>query len=93
MAGQVAPWLIQVAKSCTVCSGSFALGGILRPSSAWRRARIRRLFAASPGRSAERGTAIAGPVTHVWIDGGDHGLRGRDKVVAEAVRDWVLQLS
>ena len=32
--------------------------------------------------------AIPGPVTHVWIDGGDHGLRGRDAAVAEAVRQW-----
>ena len=36
--------------------------------------------------------AIPGPVTHVWIDGGDHGLRGRDQQVAEVVRDWVLGL-
>jgi hypothetical protein len=28
-------------------------------------------------------------VTHVWIDGGDHGLRKHDRRVAEAVRDWV----
>jgi predicted alpha/beta-hydrolase family hydrolase len=33
---------------------------------------------------------IAGPVTHVWIDGGDHGLRRRDTDVAEAVVSWVL---
>ena len=32
---------------------------------------------------------IPGPVTHVWLEGGDHGLRGRDAVVAAAVRDWV----
>ena len=36
--------------------------------------------------------AIPGPVTHVWIDGGDHGLRGKDAGVAEVVRDWVLAL-
>jgi predicted alpha/beta-hydrolase family hydrolase len=36
--------------------------------------------------------AIKGPVTHVWLDGGDHGLKGRDKAVAEAVRDWVQSL-
>ncbi len=36
--------------------------------------------------------AIPGPVTHVWIDGGDHGLRRRDVEVAEIVRDWVLAL-
>ncbi len=33
--------------------------------------------------------SIPGPVTHVWIDGGDHGLRGRDALVAEAVARWV----
>jgi predicted alpha/beta-hydrolase family hydrolase len=32
---------------------------------------------------------IAGPVTHVWIDGGDHGLRRRDAEVAAAVADWL----
>jgi len=35
---------------------------------------------------------IPGPVTHVWIDGGDHGLRRRDDEVAAIVRDWVLAL-
>jgi hypothetical protein len=33
--------------------------------------------------------AIPGPVTHVWIEGGDHGLRRKDAAVAEAVRAWV----
>jgi hypothetical protein len=36
--------------------------------------------------------AIPGPVTHVWLDGGDHGLRRRDDDVAAVVRDWVLGL-
>ncbi|HVF12982.1 MAG TPA: alpha/beta family hydrolase [Acidimicrobiales bacterium] len=35
---------------------------------------------------------IPGPVTHVWIEGGDHGLRGRDAEVAAVVRDWVVGL-
>ena len=35
---------------------------------------------------------IPGTVTHVWIDGGDHGLRRRDDEVATIVRDWVLAL-
>ncbi len=35
---------------------------------------------------------VPGPVTHLWIEGGDHGLRGRDQVVAAAVRDWVVGL-
>jgi uncharacterized protein len=33
--------------------------------------------------------AIPGDVTHVWIDGGDHGLRRKDAVVAEAVTAWL----
>jgi predicted alpha/beta-hydrolase family hydrolase len=33
--------------------------------------------------------AIPGPVTHVWIEGGDHGLRGKDAAVAEAVLAWI----
>jgi predicted alpha/beta-hydrolase family hydrolase len=33
--------------------------------------------------------AIPGPVTHVWIDGGDHGLRGKDSEVTRAVRAWL----
>jgi len=36
--------------------------------------------------------AIPGPVTHVWIDGGDHGLRGKDSQVATVVRDWITAL-
>lgn len=33
--------------------------------------------------------AIPGPVTHHWIDGGDHSLRGRDRQVADVVAGWV----
>jgi uncharacterized protein len=36
--------------------------------------------------------AIAGPVTHRWVTGGDHGLRRKDAEVAEVVRDWVAAL-
>lgn len=36
--------------------------------------------------------AIAGPVSHVFLEGGDHGLRGRDAEVAAAVREWVAGL-
>jgi predicted alpha/beta-hydrolase family hydrolase len=36
--------------------------------------------------------AIKGPVTHVWLDGGDHGLRRKDAEVAEIVSDWVLNV-
>src|SRR5688500_17325560 len=37
-------------------------------------------------------SAIPGPVTTVWIEGGDHGLRRRDAAVADAVRGWLLSL-
>jgi uncharacterized protein len=37
--------------------------------------------------------AIPGPVTHVWIDGGDHGMRRHNLEVARAVRDWVLRVA
>lgn len=36
--------------------------------------------------------AIPGPVTHVWVDGGDHGLRRKDAAVASAVHDWLPAL-
>lgn len=36
--------------------------------------------------------AIPGPVTHVWLEGGDHGLRRKDTDVADHVRDWFLAL-
>jgi predicted alpha/beta-hydrolase family hydrolase len=34
--------------------------------------------------------AIKGAVTHIWIDGGDHGLRNRDEEVVEAVGSWLF---
>jgi predicted alpha/beta-hydrolase family hydrolase len=48
------------------------------------------------GTPAELETAtkmIAGPVSLVWIEGGDHGLRGHDGKVAESARDWLLALA
>lgn len=36
--------------------------------------------------------AIAGPVTHVWIEGKGHDLKGQDQVIADAVADWVRAL-
>lgn len=47
---------------------------------------------AAPAELETATTAIRGPVTHAWVEGGDHGLRGRDDAVAAAVRDWVLAL-
>jgi hypothetical protein len=46
----------------------------------------------SPEELEEATATIPGPVTHVWLDGGDHGLRGKDSQVAGVVRDWVLAL-
>jgi predicted alpha/beta-hydrolase family hydrolase len=37
--------------------------------------------------------AIPGPVTHVWVEGGSHGLGGRDAEVAAAVRSWVEEVA
>ena len=34
--------------------------------------------------------AIPGPTEVVWIEGGDHGLRGKDAEVAAAARTWLL---
>ena len=34
---------------------------------------------------------VRGPVAAVRIDGGDHGLRGRDGEVADVVRRWLAQ--
>jgi hypothetical protein len=36
--------------------------------------------------------AIPGEVTHVWIEGGDHGLRRKDAEVAAAVAAWLKPL-
>ena len=33
--------------------------------------------------------SIPGPVEHVWLEGGDHGLRRRDAEVAEIVAAWL----
>jgi len=32
---------------------------------------------------------IAGPVTHVWIDGAGHGLKGADATLASTVAGWL----
>jgi len=47
----------------------------------------------SPDELEAATAAVAGPVTHVWIEGGDHGLRGKDAQVAGIVRDWVLAVA
>jgi uncharacterized protein len=46
----------------------------------------------SPQELESATAAIPGPVTHRWVDGGDHGLRRRDRDVAELVRGWIAGL-
>ena len=46
----------------------------------------------TPDELQEATRAITGPVTHVWTEGGDHSLRGRDAQVAGVVAEWVLAL-
>ena len=48
---------------------------------------------ASPEELEDATAAIPGPVTVVVLDGGDHGLRGKDAVVAGVVQEWVLELA
>ncbi|MCB0977211.1 MAG: dienelactone hydrolase [Acidimicrobiales bacterium] len=36
--------------------------------------------------------AIAGPVEHVWIERGRHGLDGVDHLICSAVGDWITRL-
>ena len=43
----------------------------------------------SPAELETATAAIRGTVTHVWIEGGDHGLRRKDAEVAAAVRRWL----
>ena len=47
---------------------------------------------ATPAELEVATAAIPGDVTHVWIDGGGHGLRGKDQAVAGAVTEWVVGL-
>jgi predicted alpha/beta-hydrolase family hydrolase len=46
----------------------------------------------TPAELEEAASAIPGPVTHVWLDGKDHSLRGCDTRVAEEVTAWLLGL-
>jgi predicted alpha/beta-hydrolase family hydrolase len=47
---------------------------------------------ATPAELEEATAAIPGPVTHVWIDGGGHGLKGVDVEVADAVAAWTRRV-
>lgn len=47
---------------------------------------------ATPAELESATAAIAGAVTHRWLDGGDHALRGRDHLVALEVATWTSAL-
>ena len=46
----------------------------------------------TPAELEEHSRAIKGKVAHVWVEGGDHGLRKKDQEVAAAVARWVGSL-
>jgi len=46
----------------------------------------------TPAELEQATAAIAGPVTHHWVEGGDHALRAKDEEVAEAALGWLQQL-
>ncbi len=48
---------------------------------------------ATPAELEAATAAIPGDVTHVWIEGGNHGLRGKVTQVTDAVRDWAVTLA
>lgn len=43
----------------------------------------------TPAELEEHTKAIKGPVTHVWLEGGRHDLKGSDQKIASTVRDWL----
>lgn len=47
---------------------------------------------ASPDELLAASAVVAGPVTHHWVDGGRHELKGADDEVAEVVWRWLRSL-
>lgn len=47
---------------------------------------------ATPAELERATAAIPEPVTHRWIEGKDHGMRGADAAVAQVVAEWVSRL-
>jgi uncharacterized protein len=46
----------------------------------------------TPDELTEHTAAIAGPVTHEWVEGGRHDLKGTEAQVAKTIRDWLAAL-
>lgn len=47
----------------------------------------------SPAELEQATAVIPGPVTHVWVEGKDHGMRGCDAEVAGTVAGWLSDLT
>lgn len=45
----------------------------------------------SPAELEQHTSVIPGPVTHVWIDGKGHDLKGADARLAEIVSEWLSE--
>jgi predicted alpha/beta-hydrolase family hydrolase len=45
----------------------------------------------TPDELTEATAAIPGPVTHVWIEGGRHDLKGADERIAGVIADWLAR--
>jgi uncharacterized protein len=46
----------------------------------------------TPAELEHHAALIPGKVTHVWLEGGNHGLGGKDAEVADAVATWLRTL-
>jgi predicted alpha/beta-hydrolase family hydrolase len=46
----------------------------------------------SPAELEAHTAAIPGPVTHVWLEGKGHDLKGQDAAIAATVSEWVRSL-
>ena len=44
---------------------------------------------ASPDELTQWSATIPGHVTHHWVEGKGHDLKGADRAIAEVVRDWL----
>lgn len=47
----------------------------------------------TPDELTTAAAAIPGPVAHVWIEGGDHGLKRHDRAVATAVKAFLAAVA
>lgn len=45
---------------------------------------------ATPAELETATAGIPGPVTHRWVEGKDHGMRGADRQVADLVVEWLV---